>query len=234
MNKLNYLIIGASSGIGRQLAKQLAEAGNHVYSTYNKNEFHDDNPNIEYHHCNVLDEQLDFSYLPETIDGLAYCPGNIRLMPFARIKPDEFIKDFQLQAVGAIKVLQSVLPNLKAAVNPAVVMFSTVAVQAGFNFHSQVASSKGAIEGLTRSLAAEFAPKIRFNCIAPSLTDTPLAEFLLSSDEKREANAQRHPLKKIGSPLDIAAMAEFLLTDKSAWITGQVMHVDGGMSALKV
>jgi len=234
MNKLNYLIIGASSGIGRQLAKQLAEAGHHVYSTYNKNEFHDDNPNIEYHHCNVLDEQLDFSYLPETIDGLAYCPGNIRLMPFARIKPDEFIKDFQLQAVGAIKVLQSVLPNLKAAVNPAVVMFSTVAVQAGFNFHSQVASSKGAIEGLTRSLAAEFAPKIRFNCIAPSLTDTPLAEFLLSSDEKREANAQRHPLKKIGSPLDIAAMAEFLLTDKSAWITGQVMHVDGGMSALKV
>jgi len=234
MNKLNYLIIGASSGIGRQLAKQLAEAGHHVYSTYNKNEFHDDNPNIEYHHCNVLDEKLDFSYLPETIDGLAYCPGNIKLKPFARIKPDEFIKDFQLQTVGAIKVLQSVLPNLKAAVNPAVVMFSTVAVQAGFNFHSQVASSKGAIEGLTRSLAAEFAPKIRFNCIAPSLTDTPLAEFLLSSDEKREANAQRHPMKKIGSPLDIAGMAEFLLTDKSAWITGQVMHVDGGMSALKV
>jgi NAD(P)-dependent dehydrogenase (short-subunit alcohol dehydrogenase family) len=109
-----------------------------------------------------------------------------------------------------------------------------VAVQTGFNFHSLVASSKGAVEGLTRALAAEFAPKIRVNCIAPSITDTPLAGTLLNTDEKKDANAQRHPLKKIGKPGDLANLASFLLSEKSSWITGQVIHVDGGMSSLKV
>jgi NAD(P)-dependent dehydrogenase (short-subunit alcohol dehydrogenase family) len=114
------------------------------------------------------------------------------------------------------------------------VLFSTVAVQAGFNFHSQVAVSKGAIEGLSKSLAAEFAPTIRVNAIAPSLTDTPLASKMLDKPEKKEANAQRHPLKRIGEADDIAQAAAFLLSDKSSWITGQVLHVDGGMSTLKV
>jgi NAD(P)-dependent dehydrogenase (short-subunit alcohol dehydrogenase family) len=113
------------------------------------------------------------------------------------------------------------------------VLFSTVAVQSGLNFHSLVSSSKGAIEGLTRALAAEFAPKIRVNCIAPSLTNTPLAAALLNSEQKMEANAQRHPLKRIGSPEDIAHMAQFLLSEKSSWMSGQILHVDGGMSALK-
>jgi NAD(P)-dependent dehydrogenase (short-subunit alcohol dehydrogenase family) len=122
---------------------------------------------------------------------------------------------------------------MKNAYNPAIVLFSTVAVQAGFNFHTQVAASKGAIEGLARSLAAELAPKIRVNCIAPSLTDTPLASRLLNSNEKRQANADRHPLKKIGRPGDIANTAEFLLSEKALWITGQVLHVDGGMSSIK-
>jgi NAD(P)-dependent dehydrogenase (short-subunit alcohol dehydrogenase family) len=114
-----------------------------------------------------------------------------------------------------------------------IVLFSTVAVQQGFNFHAQVAVSKGAIEGLTRSLAAEFAPTVRVNCIAPSLTDTPLAEKLLNSDQKREANAERHPLKRVGTSTDIANAAGFLLSEDSSWMTGQILKIDGGMSSIK-
>jgi NAD(P)-dependent dehydrogenase (short-subunit alcohol dehydrogenase family) len=113
------------------------------------------------------------------------------------------------------------------------VLFSTVAVQNGFNFHSQVSASKGAIEGLTRALAAELAPGIRVNAIAPSLTDTPLASSLLNTDAKKESNAERHPLKRIGNPEDIAHMAHLLLSDRSAWVSGQVLHVDGGISTLR-
>jgi NAD(P)-dependent dehydrogenase (short-subunit alcohol dehydrogenase family) len=123
-----------------------------------------------------------------------------------------------------------VLPRLKQAANASIVLFSTVAVPSGLPFHTQVAASKGAIEGLTRALAAEYAPKVRVNCIAPSLTNTPLAASLLNSEQKLEANAQRHPMKRIGTPEDIANMAAFLLSGKSGWITGQIMHVDGGMS----
>ena len=112
-------------------------------------------------------------------------------------------------------------------------LFSTVAVQTGLPFHSQIAASKGAVEGLTKALAAEFAPKIRVNCIAPSLTNTPLAASLLNTAEKVEANAQRHPLKRIGTTEDIANMAMFLLSEKASWVTGQIMHVDGGFSTIK-
>ena len=136
--------------------------------------------------------------------------------------------------LGAIKVIKAALPALKKSDQASIVLFSTVAVQTGFPFHSMVATSKGAIEGLARSLAAELAPKIRVNCVAPSITDTPLAASLLSSPEKKEANAQRHPLKSIGSSDDIASMASFLLTNQAQWITGQVMKVDGGISSLKV
>ena len=131
-------------------------------------------------------------------------------------------------------MIQAALPKLKDSDNASIVLFSTVAVQSGLNFHSLVASSKGAIEGLTRALSAELAPKIRVNCIAPSLTDTPLAASLLNTDQKKEANALRHPLKRIGTATDIANMAEFLLSDKSSWITGQILHVDGGMGSIKL
>jgi NAD(P)-dependent dehydrogenase (short-subunit alcohol dehydrogenase family) len=181
-----------------------------------------------------MDEELNLDFLPDSIDGLVYCPGSIKLKPFSRIKPNQFEADFQLQVLGAIKVLQGALPALKANTGGSVVMFSTVAVQSGFNFHSQVATSKGAVEGLIRSLAAEWAPNIRVNGIAPSITNTPLAGSLLSTDQKKQANAEKHPLKRIGTPEDIANMAEFLLSDNSSWITGQIMHVDGGMSSLKV
>jgi len=156
------------------------------------------------------------------------------LRPFERIKPADFISDYNLQVVGAIKTIQAVAPKLKNSDNAAIILFSTVAVQVGLPFHSQVAASKGAIEGLTKALAAEYAPKIRINCIAPSLTDTPLAASLLNNEQKREANAQRHPLKRVGTTEDIANMVEFLLSEKASWITGQILHVDGGMSTLKI
>ncbi len=229
-----YLIIGASSGIGKKLADQLAEAGHTIFGTFCKNEIHSDNLNIRFYPLNVLDETLVFDFLPETLSGVIYCPGSINLRTFERIKPADFMTDFQLQVIGAIKTIQAVVPKLKSSENASIVLFSTVAVQLGLPFHSQVSVSKGAIEGLTKSLAAEFAPKIRINCIAPSLTDTPLAASLVNSDQKREANAQRHPLKRIGTTEDIANMAEFLLSEKASWITGQIMHVDGGMSAVKI
>ncbi len=228
----NYLIVGASSGIGKAIAEDLAKAGHQVYGTFNKNACNSQE-NLQYHSLDVLSENYDLSFLPDKIDGIVYCPGSIVLKPFHRIKAEDFLSDYQLQTIGAIKTIQAVLPRLKESSNGSVVLFSTLAVQTGLNFHSLVASSKGAIEGLTKALAAEFAPSIRVNCIAPSLTDTPLAGSLLNTEEKRLANAQRHPLKRIGTAEDISNLACFLLSDKSTWMTGQILHLDGGMSVLK-
>ena len=229
----NILIIGASSGTGAQLSKNLAAAGHNVTGTYNENTDYDVIPGVSMHQLNVMEDELNMDFIPETIDGLVYCVGSINLKPFKRIKPENFLEDFNLQVVGAIKVLQRITPHFKNSEAPSVVFFSTVAVQNGFNFHSQVSTSKGAIEGLTRALAAELAPAIRVNCIAPSLTQTPLASKLLSSEEKIEANDKRHPLGRIGQPEDLAQMAQFLLSSKSGWVTGQVFGVDGGMSVVK-
>jgi NAD(P)-dependent dehydrogenase (short-subunit alcohol dehydrogenase family) len=227
-----YLIIGASSGIGRETALQLKAEGHLVLGTFNRHQVESET-DLTYVHLDVMEEDPDFGFLPDRIDGLLYCPGSISLRPFARIKAEDFVKDYQLQLVGAVKCIQAALPKLKNSENPSIVLFSTVAVQLGLGFHAQVAASKGAIEGLTRALAAELAPKIRVNCIAPSLTDTPLAASLLSNEEKREANAQRHPLKKIGKAADIANLACFLLSEKSDWMTGQILHLDGGLSSIK-
>ena len=229
----NIFIIGASSGIGSALSTLLISEGHQVHGTFNKTTVSADGFK-KLQSLNVLDENPDFSFLPDSLDGLMYCPGAVNLKPFSRIKPEDFMNDYQLQLIGAVKAIQACLPKLKNSQQASIVLFSTVAVQMGFNFHSLVASSKGAVEGLTRALAAEFAPKIRVNCIAPSITDTPLAGTLLNTDEKKEANAQRHPLKKIGKPEDLANLAAFLLSEKSGWITGQVLHVDGGISSLKV
>ena len=229
----NFLVIGASSGIGNAIALQLIKEGHEVYGTFNSHPI-ESVQNFNTHHLNVLDESIDFSFIPTTLHGLIYCPGTINLRPFARIQPSDFLQDFNLQVGGAVKVIQAALPALKNSGSASIILFSTVAVQLGLNFHTQVAASKGAIEGLTKALSAELAPNIRVNCIAPSLTNTPLAASLLNSEQKMEANAQRHPLKRVGTVNDISEMACFLLSDKSNWITGQILHVDGGMSSIKM
>lgn len=228
----NYLVVGGSSGIGLQVVQDLSAEGHAVHATYHQHPI-ENNGLVSYHALNVLDENIDLGFLSNALDGLVFCPGAINLKPFARITPSDFIADYQLQLVGAVKVIQAALPKLKEAENASIVLFSTVAVQVGLNFHSLVTSSKGAVEGLTKALAAELAPKIRVNCIAPSLTNTPLAASLLNSEQKMEANMQRHPLKRVGTTEDLANMATFLLSSKSAWISGQILHVDGGMSTLK-
>jgi NAD(P)-dependent dehydrogenase (short-subunit alcohol dehydrogenase family) len=226
----NYLIIGGSTGIGRALANHLSDSSN-VIATYNNTSIESDK--ITYFHYQH-ELALDTSLLPDEIHGMAYCPGAITLKPFNRLNRTAFIKDYELQVGGAIECIQAVLPKLKAAESASIVLFSTVAVQSGFNFHSMVSASKGALEGLTKALAAEFAPIIRVNCIAPSLTQTPLAASLLNTEEKIQANALRHPMKRIGQPEDVAKLAAFLMSDDASWITGQIIHVDGGMSTLKV
>lgn len=229
----SYLIIGGSSGIGKELVHILSEQGHRVYATYNKNYTEGSSDQVSYHSLNVLDDELNLDFVPDVLDGFVYCPGSIELLPIQRIKADRFIADIQLQVFGAIKVLQKVLKPLKKG-QGSMVLFSTVAVQKGFPFHSQVAASKGAIEGLTRSLAAELAPLINVNTIAPSITDTPLAARLLDNEEKKIKNAENHPLKKIGKASDIAAVAAFLLSSKTKWMTGQIIHVDGGKTSINL
>ncbi len=225
----NYLIIGGNSGIGLALANRLAERNNSVIIA-SRNVIATEGKSFNY---NAMTDDLTISDLPEQLHGLVYCPGTINLKPFHRLSDQDFIDDFQLNVMGAIRTIRSVLPILKNTQPSSILLFSTVAVQQGMAFHSSVAASKGAVEGLTRSLAAELAPRIRVNCIAPSLTNTPLASKLLSTDEKKKTAADRHPLKRTGEPEDIAALAEFLLSTEASWITGQVIAVDGGISSVR-
>jgi 3-oxoacyl-[acyl-carrier protein] reductase len=228
----NILLIGGSYGIGYELAKELQNENNvFVASRTNENL---SNLNVTHIPFDATTDVLDSSKLPAVIDGLVYCPGSINLRPFRGLKLETFENDMQLNFFSMIKVIQSVLPQLTASEQASIVLFSTVAVKMGMPFHTSVAASKGAIEGFAKALAAEYAPKIRVNVIAPSLTDTPLADKFLSNDEKREKSAQRHPLKRFGTTDDISQMASFLLNEKSSWISGQIFHVDGGMSSLLV
>jgi NAD(P)-dependent dehydrogenase (short-subunit alcohol dehydrogenase family) len=150
------------------------------------------------------------------------------------LKLDDFQNDFEVNVLGAVKVINKYFANLKSSENSSIVLFSTVAVQTGMQYHASIAAAKGAIEGLTRSLAAEFSPNIRVNCIAPSITDTPLAEKLLNNEAKLNASEERHPLKRIGSSEEIAKTVEFLLSPSSGFITGQILKVDGGISSVKI
>lgn len=227
----NYLIIGGSSGIGKEIVYQLNEKGHHVYATYHKHE-QSSFDQVTYFPLNVLEETVSTELLPNELDGIVYCVGSINLKPFRRFSAEELLDDYRLQVVGAMETIKATYKLLKKSNQASIVLFSTVAVQQGFPFHAQVSASKGAIEGLTRTLSAEFAPSIRVNAIAPSLTDTPLAEKLLSTPDKKEANAQRNPMKRVGRAIDIANMATFLLSNQSSWVTGQVFGVDGGQSSI--
>ncbi len=234
MGLASFVVVGGSSGIGLEITRRLAAKDLPVVVVSRSAGSLAELSGVTHLTADVTRDEIDAGDLPEKIQGLAYCPGSIRLRPFHRLKEDDFLADLQINLLGAVKAIQACLPGLKKADNPSsIVLFSTVAVGTGMPFHASIASAKGALEGLTRSLAAEFAPKIRVNAIAPSLTDTNLAKTLLSDDGKRSAAADRHPLKRFGTPGDIAAAATFLLEESSSWVTGQVIAVDGGMGALR-
>jgi len=234
MSKKNYLVVGGSSGIGLEIVNQLSGRGDQITVLSRSRGQLAQTEGIEHIAFDVTQDDLDSISLPDVLGGLAYCPGTIRLKPFRRLGSDDLLEHLQVNYLGAVRVVQACLTRLrKAPEGGSVVLFSTVAVQTGMPFHASIAGAKGAVEGLTRSLAAEFAPHIRFNAIAPSLTDTPLAGDLLSGEEKSLAAAKRHPMQRIGSPGDIAAAAVHLLSEESSWMTGQVVAVDGGMAALR-
>jgi NAD(P)-dependent dehydrogenase (short-subunit alcohol dehydrogenase family) len=220
------LIVGGTKGIGQEIAQLLENRecvlfSREAYSVTSNNHVH---------------YQLDVSEgnFPdiEDISSIVYCPGTINLKPFRSLKVEDFQNDFDVNFLGAVKVIQHYQRTLSKAENASIILFSTVAVKQGMNFHASIASAKGAVEGLTRSLAAEFAGKIRVNCIAPTLTDTPLAQGILRNEDAIKRSNERHPSKRINTASDVAKTAEFLLQNNN--ITGQIIHVDGGMSTLKV
>ena len=226
----NYVIVGGSKGIGKATAEILAAEGHNV-TVFSRTPYEGPAHTIEWEEFDVLEDSWE-DQMPEDIDGLVYSVGSINLKPFRGLKTEVFEADFQLHVMGAIKALQAAYKNFNANSIPSVVLYSTVAVQRGMPFHATVSASKGAIEGLTRAIASEWAPKARINCIAPSLTDTRLAGKLLSTPEKKEAMGNNNPMKRVGEANDIAEMTAFLLSDKSSWMTGQIIHIDGGQSVL--
>ena len=228
----NILIIGASSDIGLEISKLATADGHNIYATSrddaNANNF--DNF-IQLDPNKNLDELDD---LPEDIDGLVYCPGTINLRSLQRLTLEDIKNEMEVNFYGAFNIIKKVLPNLKKNDGASVVLFSTVAVKTGMPMHSSIAAAKGAVEGLAKSLAAELAPRVAINCIAPSIVDTKLAANILSTEERKHASADRHPLKSIGTPKLIAQSAYQLLAAKENWITGQIIAIDGGLSSLKI
>lgn len=235
MDAKNFFIVGGSSGIGFEIVRQLTHQGDDVYVGSRTRETLSGLKGVHHLPLDVKEPPDLLEGLPEVLNGVVYCPGTIRLKPFQRLTRADFLEDWQINFLGAVQLLQGCLTRLKNSPGGAsIVLFSTVAVTTGMPFHASIAGAKGAVEGLARSLAAELAPRIRVNAIAPSLTATPLAADLLSSEEKHRAAADRHPLKRIGSPQEIARLAVFLLSEAGSWLTGQVFHIDGGMSTLRI
>ena len=230
--KKNIVLIGGSKGIGLSITELLQDDHNLFVASRTTGEL--DTSLVTHLEFDVQKDDITSLNLPDQIDGLVFCPGSINLKPFKMLKPSDFEEDININFMSLVKTVHALLPKLKKSEQASLVFFSTVAVKVGMPFHTSVAAAKGAIEGFAKALAAEYAPTFRVNVIAPSLTDTPLAAQLLNNDKKREKMNDRHPLKRVGTTEDIAAIAKFLLTDQSAWITGQVFGVDGGMSSLNI
>lgn len=224
------LIVGGNSGIGLASVKRLKAEGVPLLAAARHPEPLQE-LGIE---TQAFDAKTEPAFdLPERLGGLVYFPGTITLKPFHRLSDEDFIEDMQVNALGAVRAIRAALPALKKAEGASIVLFSTVAVAQGMPFHASVAAAKAAVEGIGRSLAAELAPKIRVNMIAPSLTDTPLAGQLLGSEAKREASEKRHPLQRVGSAEEVAELVAFLLSERSRFLTGQVLRPDGGLSSVR-
>jgi len=229
MNK-NIVVIGGSHGIGRSLIGLLPEE----YRIFMVSRTLDEGPgpNVTHYSADITEATPESIPFPERIDGLVYCPGSIQLKPFKMLGLETFEQEMSINFFSLVKLTRHLIERM--AEGSSIVYFSTVAVGLGMPFHTSIAAAKGAVEGFARSLAAEYAPKVRVNVLAPSLVDTPLSARLLNNDRKKEQMAERHPLKKVGRPEDIARMAALLLSEESGWITGQVFGIDGGLSTLNV
>lgn len=226
------LVVGGTSGIGLRVVGRLTGAGHEVHSVSRRGGA--DDAGVKHWQCDVADPEATLPAIDGALDGLAYLPGTITLKPFVRLAGQDFMQDLQVNYLGAVRTLQHYLPALKQAQHASVVLMSTVAVGLGLPYHASIAGAKGAVEGLTRALAAELAPAIRVNAVAPSLVDTPLAAPLLANDRKREEMARRHPAGAVGDPDQVASLIAYLLSDDAAWMTGQVVGMDGGMGAVRV
>ena len=230
----NILVVGGTSGIGLSLVNILQARQANVY-VISRSETEKLPADVKHLQLDVLQELNTMStFLPEKLHGLVYCVGSINLKPLTRLSEDDFLTDYKLNVIGAAKVVQQSLKQLKNAEGASVVLLSSVAANLGMPYHASVSAAKAAVQGLALSLAAELvAQKIRVNVIAPSLTDTPMAQNLLNTPEKKEGSAKRHPMGKYGNPEDISESIAFLLSDNSSWMTGQIIGIDGGMGKLK-
>ncbi len=226
----SIIVIGGSKGIGKALISSLLSSYDNIINI-SRTEPEISSDNVTHYACDILTDDLPDI---ESVDGLVYCPGSINLKPINRLSIEDFQNDFNINVIGAVKAVQKYLPALKKGNNPSIVMFSTVAAKLGMPFHASVAASKSAIEGLTKSLGAELAPTVRVNAIAPTVTNTELASKLLRNDSMIEKMNERHPLKKILQPEEVAEMAAFLLSDKAASLSGQVFEMDCGIVSFKI
>jgi 3-oxoacyl-[acyl-carrier protein] reductase len=231
----NILVVGGSSGIGLSLVNFLQEQAAEVY-VLSRSAAESWPAGIHHLPGDVTGTLEDLEpLLPAELHGLVYAVGSITLKPFNRLTEMDFLNDYQLNVMGAVRTIQLSLKALKKTASPSIVLISSVAAQTGMPYHSSIAAAKAAVEGLGRSLAAEFAAQhIRVNVVAPSLTNTPMAERLLGTPEKLEVSGKRHPLGRVGEAQDISQLIAFLLADESSWITGQVIGVDGGLGKLKI